>query len=112
MKGYLQDFLGSCYNNLMEAAQEDINKNGADAQEFDKFHFFRLAAFMIQICRLQAYEAHKKTKRAAFEAAPTNSKGQKIVQKVAFRLTIGEIGSTVSLSAFDFLYAGMYQATK
>lgn len=36
---------------------------------FDKYHFFKLSSFMIQIQRMKAYEDHNILKKAAYEKA-------------------------------------------
>ena len=38
-------------------------------EEFDKYHFFKLSSFMIQVQRMKAYEEHTKLKKAAYEKA-------------------------------------------
>jgi hypothetical protein len=37
--------------------------------EFDKYHYFKLCSFMIQVCRLRSYEELKINKQKAIEQA-------------------------------------------
>lgn len=36
---------------------------------FDKFHYFKLSSFMIQVCRLKSYETYAQEKKKALEEA-------------------------------------------
>lgn len=67
--------LDNCYNALINEIFVQIMRNqnpgGVQQKEefFDKYHFFKLSSFMIQIQRMKAYEEHNILKKAAYEKA-------------------------------------------
>lgn len=67
------DILDNTYNPLINEIFAQIQKgvqNGSGKDEiFDKFHFFKLSSFMIQIQRMKAYDEHNALKKIAFEKA-------------------------------------------
>ena len=136
VKDYLIDMLDNTYNALINEVFNQINKQQMDQQEFDKYHFFKLSSFMIQVQRLRAYDEHEKKKRAAianaskaqeindggkslFETAPRGkglgSKPRQIgpkVPKIPFEINISSIGASLQLQNFEFLYTQMYKKIK
>ena len=62
MKAHLLDFLQSSYCPLVQQLFQELVKEGENIDVFDKFHYFKLSTFMIQVCRLKAIEEHKNLK--------------------------------------------------
>lgn len=86
---------------------------------FDKFHYFKLTAFMIQVCRLRAYEEYAIEKKRIYEEEKakyvqenlflTGSKQKKPkMPNVPFNIHIGMVGASLQLSNFEYLYATLY----
>lgn len=57
------------YCPLIEQVFSEIAKGTEIVEEFDKFHYFKLSRFMIEVCRLKAYDQHKKDKIEALKVA-------------------------------------------
>ena len=70
IKNYLIDILDNTYNALINEIFVQIQKGSNNAiEEFDKYHFFKLSSFMIQVQRMKAYEEHNKEKKDAYDKA-------------------------------------------
>jgi hypothetical protein len=69
LKTYLLDMLDSSYCPMIEQVFNEISKNSELLCDFDKYHYFKISSFMIQICRLRAYEDHLEAKKKAYEEA-------------------------------------------
>ncbi|CDW80133.1 UNKNOWN [Stylonychia lemnae] len=123
LRNHLTDMLQNSYCPLIEQIFNELAKSGEAVEEFDKFHYFKLQTFMMQICRLQAYEKHKldksiKMKEIQQQQAEedkknlfnlSKSKQRKLpIPKVPFNIDISQIGASLQLNNFDYLYSTLY----
>lgn len=103
MRSYLVDFLNHSFSQLVEAVQNEFQKNHDVIEDEEKFKYFRLCAFMLKIARLKAYEEQKeKLKQARAEA---QALGETKIKKVSVDLQIYSIGPALQISHFESTYA-------
>jgi hypothetical protein len=138
LRNYLDDILENTYNPLVNEVFRQISPNSGTEftkAEFDNFHFFKFSSFMIDVQRMKAYEAHQKQQKEAIEAAkqrqneaepaqdngrslfdnkkPSSKQASKVqVSKVPFKIDINNIGASLQLQNFEFLYTQMYHKIK
>ena len=62
VREYLSDILDNTYNALINEIFMQITKDSGTvhSEEFDKYYFFKLSAFIIQLQRLKAHDEHQK----------------------------------------------------
>ena len=69
LKSYLLDLLEHSFSPLIEQIFSELTRGSERIEELDKFHFFKISTFMVQICRLRAYEDHRLRKKEAYAQA-------------------------------------------
>lgn len=137
MKGFLQDILENTYNPLITELHSQLTSREnlrAGDELFDRLHYFRICAFMIQVQRLKAYEAHSEKKREAKDKMDIdndknnnnlfgNSSKSKVramgqsrqaskLPEVPFEINIAPIGASLMLQNFEYLYATLIMKVK
>ena len=99
LQKFISEILQSSYSPLMEAVFQELVSPNARIEEDDNCFYFRLQAFFLEAVRVRAHLVHQ---NQVMEANPSGTK-QRV--KVAFKIDISLVGSSLQYQSFDYLFA-------